>query len=45
MHVDGIQQLQAVDDYEIKLDHNPSLKDQTIIVNLKHRDLVSTKTP
>lgn len=39
MHVDGLQEIQAVDGFKVQLEHNASLNNQTHIVNFKHRDL------
>lgn len=39
MHVDGLQEIQAVDGFKVHLEHNVSLNNQTQIVNFKHRDL------
>lgn len=39
MHVDGLQEIQAVDGFQIKLETDLSLENKTLIVNHKHRDL------
>ncbi len=39
MHVDGLQEIQAVGGFKIHLEHDASLKNQTQILNFKHRDL------
>ena len=39
MHVDGLQEVQAVNGYKVALTQDLQLGDQTIIVNVKHRDL------
>lgn len=39
MHVDGLQEIQAVDGFQVHLEHNVGLNNQTKIVNFKHRDL------
>ena len=44
MHIDGIQEIQAVSGFKINLEYNPLLKDQTHIVNFKHRDLAPKPT-
>jgi hypothetical protein len=39
MHVDGLQEIQAVDGFRIELVQDLSLQNSTQIVNFKHRDL------
>ncbi len=39
MHIDGLQEIQAVNGYKISLTQNSALSNQTVLVNLKHRDL------
>jgi hypothetical protein len=39
MHVDGLQEIAAVDGYRIQLSQDPSIAGQTILLNHKHRDL------
>lgn len=41
MHVDGLQEISAVDGFEIDLRENSNLRGQTVLVNIKHRDLAS----
>lgn len=41
MHIDGLQEVNAVDGHRIRLEQDLSLKDQSDIVNFKHRDLAS----
>ena len=43
MHVDGLQEVVAVNGYQITLSEDPSLKKQTIILSNKHRDLAPKK--
>ena len=38
-HVDGLQEVQAVDGFRIHLEHDPSLNSKSQIINFKHRDL------
>lgn len=38
MHVDGLQEIQAVGGFKV-LEHDASLNSQTQIINFKHRDL------
>jgi hypothetical protein len=44
MHVDGLQEIQAVNGYRVQLEPNASLQNQTIITNFKHRDLAEGAT-
>lgn len=39
MHVDGLQEISAVDGRRITLQEDASLANQTVIINHKHRDL------
>lgn len=39
MHVDGIQEIAAINGYRIDLKEDPSLKGESIIVSNRHRDL------
>lgn len=39
MHVDGLQEIQAVSGFKVHLEHDLSLDGQTQIINFKHRDL------
>ncbi|MBK9324343.1 MAG: hypothetical protein IPM97_15570 [Bdellovibrionaceae bacterium] len=39
MHVDGLQEIQAVSGYKVILEADANLQNQTRVVNLKHRDL------
>ncbi|HEY8272710.1 MAG TPA: hypothetical protein VIG33_17580 [Pseudobdellovibrionaceae bacterium] len=39
MHIDGLQEIQAVDGFKVFLEHDASLNAQTHIINFKHRDL------
>ena len=41
MHIDGIQEIQAVDGCWVKLENDLELKSETRIVSIKHRDLAS----
>ncbi len=44
MHVDGLQEIIAVEGHRIQLEENLSLKSQTIVLNHKHRDLAPKPT-
>ena len=39
MHVDGLQEIRAVDGFRIQLEADLALNSQTEIINFKHRDL------
>lgn len=39
MHIDGLQEIQAVNGFRVHLEHESSLDNKTLIVNFKHRDL------
>jgi hypothetical protein len=39
MHVDGLQEIQAVNGFRIHLEQDAGLENQTRILNFKHRDL------
>ncbi len=39
MHVDGLQEIQAVSGFRVRLEEDQSLENQTQIINFKHRDL------
>lgn len=39
MHVDGLQEIQAVSGYRVSLEQDQSLDNKTQIINIKHRDL------
>lgn len=41
MHVDGLQEIQAVDGYKLSLQSDSSLEGKSRIVNVKHRDLAT----
>ncbi|MBS1984793.1 MAG: DUF1543 domain-containing protein [Bdellovibrionales bacterium] len=43
MHVDGLQEVQAVNGQRVQLTPDASLGEQTIVVNHKHHDLAPTK--
>ena len=43
MHVDGLQEIQAVDGFSIALTEDTQLAGQTLITNFKHRDLAPPK--
>jgi hypothetical protein len=38
-HVDGIQEVQAVNGFRVLLKHDESLENKSLIINFKHRDL------
>jgi hypothetical protein len=44
MHVDGLQEVQAVGGFRLLLEQDPSLGGQTRIVNYKYRDLAPKGT-
>lgn len=39
MHIDGLQEIQAVNGFKVHLKQDAALLNQTRIVNFKHRDL------
>jgi hypothetical protein len=39
MHVDGLQEIQAVNGFRVRLEWDASLDDQTQLLSFKHRDL------
>ena len=39
MHVDGLQEIQAVNGFRVILQSDSNLENKTIITNYKHRDL------
>lgn len=43
MHIDGIQEIEAVDGFRITLELNTELNNATKINNLQHRDLAPTQ--
>lgn len=46
MHVDGIQEIQAVDGYRVDVTADAGLDGKTVIVGSRHRDLApKPKTP
>jgi len=45
MHIDGLQEIRAVDGYRVKLLADFELGAQTHIVNFKHRDLALKAPP
>lgn len=44
MHIDGLQEIKAVDGNQVLLQADGSLNNQTVIINHKHRDLAPPKT-
>ena len=40
MHVDGLQEIQAVDGFKVTLNYDASLGNKTFVVHRRHRDLV-----
>lgn len=44
MHVDGIQEVIAVDGWELRMRQNDGLDGETIVRNFKHRDLAPPAT-
>ncbi|MGE0763378.1 MAG: DUF1543 domain-containing protein [Bdellovibrionales bacterium] len=45
MHVDGLQEIQAVNGYKVSLLQVPELGEETILLNMKHRDLAPKPAP
>jgi hypothetical protein len=45
MHIDGLQEIQAVGGYDLHLKENPSLEGSSQIINFKHRDLAPKPSP
>lgn len=45
MHIDGLQEIQAVNGFRVRMEYDPSLGNQTQIVNFKHRDLAPKPQP
>jgi hypothetical protein len=45
MHVDGIQQVEAVDGFRVNLDSESALEGKTIVTSHKHRDLAPKPSP
>jgi len=43
MHVDGLQEIRAVEGYGVTLERDEGLKGQSQILNFKHRDLAPKK--
>ena len=43
MHVDGLQEIEAVGGFKIKLEAEISLQGKSVIHNFKHRDLAPVK--
>ncbi len=41
MHVDGLQEIQAVNGFKITLKKDASLNEESLLLNMKHRDLAS----
>ena len=39
MHIDGLQEVQAVNGFRVHLDYDASLANKSIVINFKHRDL------
>jgi hypothetical protein len=39
MHVDGLQEISAVNGFDVKLQANKSLNGRTLVVESRHRDL------
>jgi len=44
MHVDGLQEIQAVNGFRVHLEPDATLLNQTHIINFKHRDLAPKPT-
>lgn len=45
MHVDGLQEIQAVNGFRINLENDPSLAEQTLVISNRHRDLAPKPAP
>ncbi len=45
MHIDGLQEIQAVEGHQVVLQPNPALAGQTIVINTKHNELETPKPP
>jgi hypothetical protein len=45
MHVDGIQEIQAVEGHRITLEKEHSLGDESIVISYRHRDLAKRPSP
>ena len=45
MHVDGLQEIQAVSGFRVKLEKDASLADQPLIQSNRHRDLAPKPAP
>jgi hypothetical protein len=43
MHVDGLQQLEAVDGFRVRLDSDASLGGKSSVISSRHRDLAPKK--
>lgn len=45
MHVDGLQEIQAVSGFRVKLEEDASIAGQTLIQSNRHRDLAPKPAP
>lgn len=45
MHIDGLQEIQVVQGYNVELKHSIEHKEKTIIISNKHRDLAPKTNP
>jgi hypothetical protein len=43
MHIDGLQEIQAVQGYSITLHQSPELQGESIVISNKHRELAPKK--
>jgi hypothetical protein len=43
MHVDGLQEIEAVSGFRVQLEEDASLKGSSVLNNVKHRDLAPPK--
>jgi hypothetical protein len=43
MHIDGVQEIQSVDGYDVQLQLNSALAGKTVVINTKHRELAPVK--
>lgn len=42
MHVDGIEHIQAIDGYALRLENQPELNERSVIERFRHRDLAKS---
>ena len=44
MHIDGLQEIAAIDGYRIRLEESPDLQGGSILLSHRHRDLAPKQT-